>query len=476
MELVLEKQEMEAFRQVFERLGKESVELRKEPVRERKKFLRLILNWITTHRKEIKEALFNDFRKPPLETDISEIYPIISEIRHTLRHLDRWTQPHKVDATISYLGTWSEVRLEPKGNCLIISPWNFPFNLCIGPLISCIAAGNTAIVKPSELTPHTSALIKKMIDEIFKGRRVAVAEGGVEVASCLLQLPFDHIFFTGSPAIGKVVMKAAADHLASVTLELGGKSPVVVDKSAHLKSAAKRIAFGKFINNGQTCIAPDYLLVHEKIVNAFIHQLKKETLELFGDGKKIDEQSTSYSRLVNRRHFKRVNELIKDAIERGARTEMSGTINEQENFIHPMLLSDVSPDSRIMEEEIFGPVLPILTFTDINEVIRTINGKPKPLALYLFGRKSFRSPILKATSAGTVCENDCITQFTHPNLPFGGVNHSGIGKAHGHAGVLAFSNEKSVLRAIKRFSLAYVFHPPFTTSMQRIVNLILRWF
>lgn len=460
----------------FNALQKRSLALKQEPISLRKERLKRLLKWVMSNRDRIKQAVFEDFQKPPTEVDISEVYPVIGEIKHALRHLDQWSRPIKVDATINYLGTRSEVRYEPMGVCLIISPWNFPFNLCVGPLVSCLAAGNVAMLKPSEETPSTSRLIAEMVREVFNGEVITV-EGDKEVASALLELPFNHIFFTGSTAVGKIVMKAAAANLSSVTLELGGKSPAIVHASANLEESAKRIAFGKFLNNGQTCIAPDYLLVHESIEEKFVSFLKKQIEALFGESDKIDESSPSYGRLVNSRHFDRLKHLMEDAIESGAKVESSGEINRETNFFHPVLLSNVPKDSLIMQEEIFGPILPIITFKDQGEVLELVNAKAKPLALYVFARsKNFRESIISQISAGSVCINDCVLQFTHPNLPFGGVNGSGIGKSHGYSGFLTFSNEKPVLKQKRGFALAYLFYPPFSKRMKMILEPILRWF
>jgi len=463
--------------EVFGRQQKRSAILRTERIKDRIARLRKLEAWIETNREKIKSAVHADFKKPLLEVDTSEIYPVLTELRHARHHLNRWAAPTKVDATISYLGTRSEIRFEPKGVCLILAPWNFPFNLCVGPLVSCLAAGNTAIIKPSEMTPSTAGLVSSMIKELFPDDLVAVAEGGVEVSQELLGLPFDHIFFTGSPAVGKIVMKAASNHLSSVTLELGGKSPAIIDASANLSDAARRIAFGKFMNNGQTCIAPDYLLVENTIIEKFLPLLRSEILHLFGDSDSIDGQSPSYSRIVNRKHYDRVNRLLQDAVQRGA-TEMAlGKQNETDCFMAPVLLTHIPDDALILEEEIFGPVLPILTFADRDDVVTFVCRRPKPLALYIFSeRKEFREHIMSRTSAGGVCINECLLQFTHPNLPFGGVNNSGLGKSHGYYGFLAFSNEKPVLRQKSGWAGPYLLHPPYTKGMNRIVDLLLRYF
>ena len=461
---------------IFAAQKAKSILLRLESIKGRKDQLRKLNAWIFANREKIKQAIHADFKKPLPEVDTSEIYPVVTEIRLAISNLEAWAKPKKIDAPLTYIGTRAEVRLEPKGLCLIVAPWNFPFNLCIGPLVSCLAAGNTAIIKPSELTPHTSKLIEEMVSEIFEEDRVAVIQGGEKISSYLFTLPFDHIFFTGSPAIGKIVMKAAAQNLASVTLELGGKSPTIIDSTANLEDAAKRIAFGKFLNNGQTCIAPDYALVEEKVKDRFIELLRISVLRLFGEQSVISESSPHYARIVNDRHFSRINHLIQEAIQKGAKLEMSGAVNEQTRFIHPTILSYVSKDSKIMEEEIFGPVLPILTFREPQEVVEIINSKPKPLALYIFtGSNKFKENILSQTSAGSVVINDCVLQFTHPNLPFGGVNNSGLGKSHGQFGFMSFSNEKPVLSQKKGFSSPYLLYPPYTNSMKKLVNILLRW-
>jgi len=477
MEATVQNLDIEAISAIFEKQKRKALLLRSEPVKNRETRLRKLETWLLENQAELQTAIFNDFRKPPLETTTSEFFPVLGEIRHALTHLRSWAQPRKVDAPLTYIGTRSELRYEPKGVCLIIAPWNYPFNLCIGPLVSCLAAGNTAMLKPSEMTPHTSALIRKMMAMLFTEEEVMVIEGGTDVSAHLLSLPFDHIFFTGSPAVGKVVMKAAAEHLTSVTLELGGKSPAVIDETADLHDAAKRITFGKFLNNGQTCIAPDYLLIHHAKKEQFLSLLKENISAQFGSGKTVDENSADYARIVNKKHFQRITLLVQDAVQSGARLELSGTPNEETRFLPPIVLSDVSIDSKIMEEEVFGPVLPVITFTSEDEVITIINSKPKPLGMYIFSKnKKFREALITATSAGAVCINDCVIQFTHPNLPFGGVNNSGIGKAHGYYGFLSFSNEKPVVKQKSGLSNTYLFYPPYTSVKKRLVDFIVKWF
>lgn len=477
MAVITENTSQTDVKRIFQQQQKRAHELRSVPVGERIQQLKKLEAYLLRHREKIQQVIHRDFGKPYSEVDLSEIYPVLTEIRHTLSHLQEWTQPTKIDAPMTYLGTRSEVRYEPKGVCLIIAPWNFPFNLCLGPLVSCLAAGNTAIVKPSELTPHTAQLIQEVLAELFPTEWVAVVQGGVEVTQELLALPFDHIFFTGSPAVGKIVMKAAAEHLTSVTLELGGKSPAIIDGTSSVKEAAQRIAFGKFLNNGQTCIAPDYILIEERVKEEFVTELKKQVATLFGDGSTVTAQSPNYARIVNQRHYQRLTRLVEDAVQKGARVEWGGEAKADEQFLPPVLLSNVSFDSRLMEEEIFGPVLPLVTYHKDEQAIHIINEKPKPLALYIFSsRKSFQERVLSETSAGSVCINDCVLQFTHPNLPFGGVNNSGLGKSHGYYGFLSFSNEKPVLRQKSGWTMAQVLHPPYTNRVRMVIDWMLRWF
>jgi aldehyde dehydrogenase (NAD+) len=460
---------------VFSAVQNRSRVLRKEKIQLRVERLKKLRDWVLSNRRRIQEAMFADFRKPPMEVETSEIFTVIADLNHAISNLPGWAKPRLIDAPLTFFGTRSVVRQEPKGACLVIAPWNYPFNLCISPLVSCLAAGNSAILKPSELTPHTSALIVAMAAEVFEKDLVAVVEGDASVTQELLKLPFDHIFFTGSPAVGRIVMKAAAENLSSVTLELGGKSPAIIDATCNLKDAARRIAFGKFFNNGQTCIAPDYILIDKEVKDEFTRLLADRVNQLFGKGATVDESSSDYGRIVNRKHFTRVSRLISDAIERGAKPVFGGTVNETSLFIQPTALTDVSSDSLIMEEEIFGPVLPIVDMNSIDEAIDMINRKPKPLALYLFSNDSHsRKKVLEETSAGGVCINDCVIQFAHPELPFGGVNNSGIGKSHGLAGFQAFSNEKPVIFQKRGLANAYLFHPPFRTFKRRLLDWIMR--
>ena len=472
-----EKRSVDLLREAFLNHKKAVADLRAEPISKRKDRLIKLRTWIHSNRKVIHEAMYSDFQKNPTEVDTIELYHVLGEIKNTLSNLEVWSRPRKVDAPITMLGTRSFIQYEPRGVCLIISPWNYPFSLCVGPMVSALAAGNAVVLKPSELTPNVAAIISRMVEEIFDPAVVSCFEGGPDVSTELLKLPFDHIFFTGSPAIGKVVMKAAAENLASVTLELGGKSPVIVTKSASLDDAAQRIAFTKFVNNGQTCLAPDYVLIDEKLKDAFTKKFIEQIKALFAEDGKPFEESTNYCRIVNERHFARLNDIVSDALNNGARMDLGGSVNAKTRFMHPIVLSNVSPSSRVMEEEIFGPILPIVSYKEIAEAIAFVNSKPKALALYIFTNDSgLQQKILNETSAGGVCVNDCGIHFFHHNLPFGGVNNSGIGKSHGHYGFLTFSNEKPVLKQRGGLTTIRPFLPPYTELSRRFMDWFLKLF
>ena len=450
--------------------------LRVEPLSQRKKRLIALRQWIAQNRSRIHEAAYADLRKPSMETDVTEIFHVLNEIRVALRFLDRWASSKEVRAPMYLPGTRSWIVYEPRGLCLIIAPWNYPFSLATGPLVSALAAGNSVILKPSEMTPSVSSLIKKMCNEIFDAAIVSVCEGGVATSQALLALPFDHIFFTGSSTVGKIVMKAAAENLTSVTLELGGKSPAVVTATARLNDAAERIAVGKFLNNGQTCIAPDYVLVNRSIAQQFLQTLIEKAKSLYapdGDFK----TSADYGRIVNESNYDRLDYLVADAVKRGARIEWQGTNDKESRFMHPVIITQVAAGSKLLEEEIFGPVLPVITFETMEEVLSIINSKPKPLALYIFttSRNEY-TDILKQTSSGTVCINECGVQFLHHELPFGGINNSGIGKAHGYFGFQAFSNEKPVLKQKNGLTAVKAFYPPFTPATRKLMDWFLKLF
>lgn len=452
-------------------------ELKTEPSSKRKERLKTLRSWIHANRAVIRDAMYADFQKHPVEVDSIELFPVLSEIRNALVNLDSWVKPRKVDAPLTMIGSRSYIQYEPRGVCLIISPWNYPFLLCIAPLVSALAAGNTAILKPSELTPHVSSMISRMTQEVFDPSVVITYEGGAEISQQLLQLPFNHIFFTGSSSVGKKVMKAAAETLASITLELGGKSPSIVLSDASLKETTERIAVAKFVNNGQTCIAPDYVLVDESIADEFIDNLIDQTQKLFTENNEAFRQSPYYCRIVNDQHFTRLSNLLNEAKEEGAKVRFGGMVDQESRFIHPTILSHLSRSSRIMREEIFGPILPVIAYTKLDEAINFINEQPKPLALYIFsGSKKMQRKILMETSSGGACINDSGVHFFQHNLPFGGVNNSGIGKSHGYHGFLDFSNQKAVLKQRSGLTTVKAFYPPYTKRSEKIMDWLLKLF
>lgn len=465
------------FQEIFAAQQNTALKWRTSTLEERSARLIKLRTWIKENQDQIRQALWEDFKKPAAEVDLSEIFPITSEINHTLKNLKSWMKPMGISTPLSMLGTSGKVYFDPKGTALIISPWNFPFNLTVGPLVSALAAGCPAIIKPSELSPATSTLIKNMVGTIFPPEEVAVFLGEVEVSQKLLKLPFDHIFFTGSPSVGKIVMKAAAEHLTSITLELGGKSPAIIDASADLNDAAGKLIWGKFVNCGQTCIAPDYILVHESQKDRLIMELKVFLQKFYDPEYKGIEKSPDYARIIGARHFKRLSSYLDDAILKGASLEFGGKSAESTCYIEPTVISGIKEDMEVYKEEIFGPILPILTFSKIDEAIDLINSKPKPLALYYFGNDSSNSKkVIEETSSGNVVINDCVLHFLHNNLPFGGVNNSGMGKAHGHAGFLAFSHEKGVLTQRVGINNVTLLRPPYGIKAKKIIQSLIKWF
>jgi aldehyde dehydrogenase (NAD+) len=440
---------------------------------ERKEKLKRLSQVFLAHRQEIRDALHADFRKHPTEVDLTEVLPVTSEIKHTVRHLSKWMRPHRVKTPLMLLGASSHIRYEPKGVVLIIAPWNFPINLTFGPLITALAAGNTVVVKPSEHTPHASAVTRKILEEVFDESEVAVVEGGIETSTALLAQPFNHIFFTGAPSIGKVVMEAAAKHLASVTLELGGKSPTIIDETASVDAAAKRIAWGKYTNNGQICLAPDYLFVHESKKDEFIEKFKANIESFYGlDARRSD----SYARIVNHRHYKRLAGYLEDAKQKGATVAYGGRTEGSEDYIEPTVLTDVDPTSDVMTEEIFGPLLPVYEFKSLDEPIQMINSKEKPLALYVYSKSSRNiERLISSTRAGGTCVNHNAIHFFNSNLPFGGSNNSGIGKGHGFFGFESFSNPRGVLKQWSPLSGIELMTAPFTKFKQFLVELSIKF-
>ncbi|ACB52028.1 aldehyde dehydrogenase [Crocosphaera subtropica ATCC 51142] len=414
-------------------LGKtQNLEFRQQQLKQLKQ---LIIN----HENEIVEALNQDLGKCHFESYLTEIRIIKKEIDHTIKTLRKWMKPRYVSTPIEQFPATAFIQPQPKGVVLIISPWNYPFSLAIMPLIGAIAAGNCAIIKPSELTPNTSNLIAKLINNHFDHNYLKVIEGSKETSQQLLKERFDHIFFTGSPSIGKIVMEAAAKYLTPVTLELGGKSPCIVDKNINIKETAKRLVWGKFLNAGQSCVAPDYLLVNHQIKCQLLEAIKQAIKEFYGDD---PSQSPDYGRIINEHHFNRLCTLL--PLEN---IMIGGKVIPEEKYISPTVIDNIFPDSPIMQDEIFGPILPVLGYGEIEEAIAFINERPKPLAIYLFSNdKKQQQMILENTLSGGVCINDTIMQYGVLTLPFGGIGKSGMGSYHGKASFDIFSHYKSVLK------------------------------
>jgi aldehyde dehydrogenase (NAD+) len=457
---------------VFDAQGVTALKLRTSSVEERITRLKRFKATILANRDAIIEAARLDFQRPAIEVDFTELMPVLMDISDTCRHLRKWLKPKAVRPTAMTFGTKAWIRYEPRGRCLIIAPWNYPLTLTFGPLVPAIAAGNTVIIKTSEVAPNFSRLLAKIVREVFPEDEVAVFEGDATVAKALLERPFDHSFFTGAPAIGKVVMEAASKHLTSVTLELGGKSPTVIDASADLETAVKTIAWGKFINVGQTCIAPDHIYVHESVKDKVITLFKEHLRTLYGEG--TEPMNAELGRVINERHTQRIRNLIDDARGRGAKVLHGGIVDVSQHFVAPTLLGDVPAEAKIMEEEIFGPVLPIIGFRDLQEVVDSVNRAPKPLAMYIWTRTEGTAEyLIQRTSAGATCINHVGFHFLHHNLPFGGVNNSGIGSYHGEWGIRAFSHERAVLKT--RLLVARMFFPPYRPWLRKTVATMLRY-
>lgn len=394
---------------------------------------------IVKHEVLLNEALKSDLGKCHFESYLTEVGFILEELSYTLKHLDSWAKPKKVKTPLSLFPGRSYLYPSPFGVVLVISPWNYPFQLALAPLIGAIAGGNNVVLKPSEFTPKTNEAIKLILSSVFSGNEVQVVEGGAEVTQELLKQKFDYIFFTGSTEVGKIVMKAAAEHLTPVTLELGGKSPCLIEESANIDLAAKRCVWGKFLNAGQTCVAPDYVLVPEKHQNEFIERLNFYIKKFFGtDAMKSED----YPRIINQKHFDRLQGLIeKDKVAIG------GEHKRDEKFLAPTILKDVSWNDRVMENEIFGPILPVITYKKLDDAVSMILGRSKPLAFYLFSEnKDLSDQILNKVSFGGGCINDTVIHLGNPNLPFGGVGASGMGNYHGKKSFETFTHYKAVFK------------------------------
>lgn len=426
--------------------------------------LNKLMRAIKKYEKEIMEALKIDLGKSEFESYTNEIGILYLEIKHSLKNLKKWMKSKDIMLEIFLQPGKGKIYNEPYGNTLIIAPWNYPFQLLIAPLIAAISAGNTAILKPSEVSVATEELAEKIIKETFDERFVKIIKGGVEVTTELLKLPFDKIFFTGSVPVGKIVMEAAAKNLTPVTLELGGKSPTIVHKDANISLAANKIVWGKFNNAGQTCVAPDYVLVHKDVEKELIENIKKTIIEFYG---KNPKESADYGRIINKKHTERLEKLINYS-----KVIIGGDVNVEEKYISPTIMTGVTLEDKIMEDEIFGPILPIIAYENIEEVIKIIREFSKPLALYLFTKSSQTEKIImENVTFGGGGVNTTILHVASGQLPFGGVGPSGMGSYHGKAGFLEFSHKKSVLKQPSNFDMG-ITYPGKKISLKWVKKLM----
>ena len=466
----------ERIEQIFAKQRANRAAVKRSTAGQRIAKLQMLRAAILSREAAIREAMFKDFRKSPTEVDLTEIYPSLVELKDAIHSLHSWMRPHRVPTPMALLGTDSFLHYEPKGVVLIIGPWNYPFQLVIAPVVAAIAAGNCVIVKPSELTTHTSTLLVELLGSVFHEDEVAVVQGGPAETQRLLALPFDHFFFTGSTKVGKIVAEAAARQLASSTLELGGKSPAIIDDSADLAQAAQRIVWGKFVNAGQTCIAPDYVMVSERRESQLISELKRAIAALYGDSEADRRASMDLCRIINRRNFDRLKTMLDGTVNQGARVEIGGVTDADELYVAPTVLSGVSANSPVMAEEIFGPILPVITYKNLGEVPAFVTARDKPLSLYVFGtdQRAIDS-IIDSTTAGGTCVNNSLVHFANSNLPFGGVGPSGSGSYHGIFGFKAFSHERAVLRQ-GRVNIFKSVYPPYGPSVTRMTKWMFKLF
>jgi aldehyde dehydrogenase (NAD+) len=413
------------------------------PAEQRKEKLRKLKSAVEAHGDEIVAAVKQDTRKPENEIRVTELLNVIANIERNINNLEDWMKPVEVPPSQNK-NDKAKIVYEARGVCLILGPWNFPLGLVMGPLAAAIAAGNCCMVKLTDLCPATARVAAKIVREAFEEKEVALFEGGVDVATALLGLPFNHIFFTGSTRVGKLIMAAAAKHLATVTLELGGKSPVIVDEDADVKKVGGDLAAAKQFNGGQACISPDYVFIKEHQKDALVEEFRAKVRQnLYRDDGSIKKESIA--QIVNAQNFGRIKKLFDDAVAKGAKIAVGGTLEEADRTIHPTLLTDVTPDMLIMQEEIFGPVVPVLTYRNIDDVIAYISSRPKPLALYIYSNSQNNiEKLLSRTSSGGVTINGFFSHYLENQLPFGGVNQSGMGSYHGVFGFRTFSHERAV--------------------------------
>ncbi len=428
--------------------------------------LRKLKNSIKEREEDLIKALYEDLGKPSFEAYATEIGYVLDSIRYMMKHLKSWAKVKKVKTPFIHFGAKSYIYSEPYGTVLIIGPFNYPFQLLIEPLIGAMASGNCMVLKPSENTPYTSNIIKNMIKEKFDEKYISVIEGGVGTTSSLIHAPFDYIFFTGSIKVGKIVMEAASKNLVPITLELGGKSPCIIEESANLDIAAQRVVWGKFLNVGQTCVAPDYLLVHKNVKKEVLKKIKQTIRTFYGENPSV---SKDYGKIVNEKAFNRLIHLIDKN-----KVVIGGEYNKEDLYIGPTIIDEVNWEDPIMEDEIFGPILPIIEYEDLNSIIQMINERPKPLALYLFTEnKKIKEKVIRSISFGGGCINDTLSHVASPYIPFGGVGTCGIGSYHGKYSFDVFSHKKSVMKKTTKFNLKEMY-PPYHDGKLNILKKILK--
>lgn len=433
----------------------------------RKKKLEQLLSSLIRHEKEIISALYNDFKKPEFEAVATETRYVISDLKHTIKNITKWSKPQRVFPSLLNFPSTDYILREPYGKVLIISPWNYPFQLALCPLVAAVAAGNQVVLKPSELATNTSAITTKILSEIFDKNHVEVIEGGQETAQQLLSQRWDYIFFTGSVTVGKLVAKAAAEFMTPITLELGGKNPCIVDANCNLKLAAKRIVWGKFINAGQTCIAPDYILVHRDIKSKLVDFLIQEIILAYGEN---PEKSSDFPRIINTNNWSRLKQMIANET-----ILFGGQTNELDNYIAPTLIDESKLESLAMKEEIFGPILPILSYQSESDIDFIIAQYEKPLSLYVFSKNSnWSKEMMKKYAFGGGCINDTVIHFSNHRLPFGGIGNSGIGAYHGKLSFDTFSHKKGIVRKANWLDIP-IRYAPYKNKIN-ILKKLLNWF
>ena len=470
---------------IFDAQGENRWKIAQTSVKERIAKLLKLRKAIETRQQEFYDAVWADFHKPKTEAWLTEVYPALQEIDHTVNHLPDWVEDKDGCWSFLFPLNSSVSHFEPKGRVLIMAPWNYPFLLFISPVVAAIAAGNVVIAKPSHKTPHVAEVLESIIKEVFPQNEVAVVQGaGAEIGDQLLALPFDHVFFTGSPNVGAHVAEEAAKIHAGITLELGGKSPVIVLDDVKIKDAAKKLAWGKCLNAGQTCIAPDYMLCPRRLMQPLADAIADNIKKMYGNTDETRRNSEIFVHIVESRSVERHQALIEDAIAKGAKAILGAQFSPEdiENRYTPAtILTDVTADMRIMESEIFGPILPIIAYDSLEEAIAFVQARPKPLALYIFGKSEVNiNEVIARTTSGSTCVNHCILQIANNSVPFGGVGMSGTGNYHGIYGFKTFSHERNVMRQSSLDTMTFLY-PPYhkgnekslRSRIQKLVKKIL---